>query len=170
VRRRHQLRVELLQPDGAEVPGDAVERVHRRRRLRAPDPSGDRYVCADGNNGLTCQPVGDGSYGALCEADADCVDTVCRDGRCTFDLACQLPGDGSGPCIEAPDGVSCQVCLQDAITGCYSSCPTETNAFINCVSGSSCEDATCLLEECGTEFCGFFTCAEDSCPLEIRCF
>jgi hypothetical protein len=136
----------------------------------APGTSGERYLCADGDHGLACQPIGDGSYGAVCEGDADCVGTVCRDGQCTFDLACRLPGDGSGPCIEAPDSGSCQTCLTNAVYACISACPTDGAEFAQCTNSSGCSDATCLMETCGDQFCDFFTCAGQTCDTAIDCF
>lgn len=136
----------------------------------APGTAGQRNACVDDGNGPRCQEVGDGAYGDVCETDADCVDTVCEAGRCTFDLSCQLPGDGTGPCIEDPDGGSCQTCLTSALYSCISACPTEGNAFGACVNSSGCSDSTCLLEECGAEFCDFFVCAGENCDTAVDCF
>ena len=137
----------------------------------APDASGNRYNCVAEGEAFRCLRVGEGGYGEVCVDDADCLEgAVCDEGRCTFDLACDLPGDRMGPCIDSPDGFECQQCITSALTACISSCPDQGDTLGMCIYYGNCSDAACILDLCETEFCDFFACAEDNCSQTVECF
>lgn len=124
----------------------------------------------DGDPGAGGEPASQ-ALSEPCVEDHDCIaDTVCANGRCAFDLPCDLPGDRMGPCIDSPDGFECQQCINSALTACIASCPDQGELLGMCIYAAGCSDAECILDVCGSQFCDFFACAEEDCGAAVECF